>query len=89
LTAAGIEAWEHRAIIALILAIGLDDVGAGLALDRQDDGPLLVEPGGKSLGLSRADGLADIAYRTGEPIAIGESPIGLFFRWNIDRGIDG
>src|SRR5208282_4860857 len=39
----------------------LDDVGSWLALDRQDDRPLLVEPAGNQLVLSGTNGAADIA----------------------------
>src|ERR1700681_959725 len=62
------------------LLYGLDDVGAGLALDRQEDRRLLVEPGGNQLVLSRADGLADIAYADRRAIAIGDDQIGVVFR---------
>src|SRR6266852_3081327 len=56
---------------------GLDGVGAGLALDRQDDRPLLVVPAGDQLILSRADGAADIAYADRRPVAIGDDQVGV------------
>src|ERR1700674_1887523 len=62
------------------LLYGLDDVGAGLALDRQEDRPLLVEPGGNQLVLTRADGLGDIPDAARRAIAIGDDQIGVVFR---------
>src|SRR5207237_9619606 len=56
------------------------DVGAWLALDRQNDGPLLVEPGGNQLVLSQADGVADIAYADRRAIAIGDDQVVVLFR---------
>ena len=56
----------------------LDDVGSGLALDRQKDGALRVEPGGNQLVLSRADGAADIADADRRPVTIGDDQIGVF-----------
>src|SRR4029077_12149983 len=55
----------------------LDDVGPGLALDRQDDRPLLVEPGGNQLVLPGTDGAADIAYADRRPVAIGDDQVGV------------
>ena len=47
----------------------LDDVGAGLALDRQDDRALLVVPAGDQVVLRRADGAGRCrVMRTGEPL---------------------
>src|ERR1700682_4247324 len=70
----GLQHGHHR----FDLIYGLDDVGAGLALDRQEDRPLLVEPGGNQLVLSRADGAADIAYADRRPVAIGDDQIIVF-----------
>src|ERR1700730_254574 len=53
----------------------LDDVGSRLALDRQDDRSLLVEPAGNQLVLSRTDGVADIAYADRRPVAIGDDQV--------------
>src|SRR6266478_2150383 len=70
LTAAGIEAWS-TGIIALILFT----VSTTLALDCQEDRPLLVEPGGNQLVLSQADGVADIAYADRRAVAIGDDQV--------------
>ena len=70
----GLEHRHHR----LDPTDGLDDVGAGLALDRQNDRPLLVEPGGNQLVLSRADGVADIADADRRPVAIGDDQVVVF-----------
>ena len=56
---------------------GFDDVGAGLALDRQDDRPLIVVPAGDQLILSRADGAADIADADRRSVAIGDDEVGV------------
>ena len=50
----------------------LDDVGPGLALDRQEDRPLLIKPGGDHLVLARTDGVPDIADADRRPVAIGD-----------------
>ena len=47
--------------MALTRPIVSMSVGSWLALDRQDDRPLLVEPGGNQLVLAGTDGPADIA----------------------------
>src|SRR3984893_18017323 len=70
----GLEHRHHR----LNPTHGLDDVGAGLALDRQNDCPLLVEPGGNQLVLTRADGVADIADADRGSVAIGDDQIIVF-----------
>ena len=69
-----LEHRQHR----LDATHGLDDVGAGLALDRQDDCPLLVEPGGNQFVFSRADGVADIAHADRRPVAIGDDQVVVF-----------
>ena len=56
---------------------GLDDVRAGLALDRQDDRPLIVVPARDQLILSRADGSADIADADRRSVAIGNDEVGV------------
>jgi hypothetical protein len=55
-------------------------VGSGLALYRQDDRPLLVEPAGNQIVLWRTDGAADIAYADRCSVAIGYDQIGVFVR---------
>ena len=55
----------------------LDDVGSGLTLDRQQDRPLLVVPGGNQLVLAGADCAADIAYADRRPVAIGDDQVGV------------
>ena len=52
-------ALKHQGAVSVDPAHRLDDVGPGLALDRQEDRPLLVEPGGNQLVLSRADRVPD------------------------------
>src|ERR1700716_3630633 len=69
----GLEHRKHR----LDPAHCLDDVGSWLALDRQDDRPLLVEPAGNQLILSRTDGAADIAYADRRPVVIGDDQVGV------------
>ena len=77
LTAGGIEACS-TGIIALIRLDGVDDVGAGLALDRQDDRALvLVVPAGDQIVLRRADGAADIADADRRSVSIGDHQIGV------------
>src|SRR6202030_1926220 len=66
-----LEHRQHR----LDAAHRLDDVGPGLPLDRQDDRPLLVEPGGNQLVLPGTDGAADIAYADRRPVAIGDDQV--------------
>ncbi len=69
----GLQDRHHR----LDSTYGLDDVGAGLALDRQDNRPLIVEPAGDQLVLSRADGAADISDADRRSIAIGDDEVGV------------
>ena len=71
----GLEHRHHR----LDPVYRLDDVGAGLALDRQNDRPLLVEPARDQLVLWRTDGAADIAYADRRSVAIGDDQIGVLF----------
>ena len=54
---------------------GLDHVGAGHALDRQDDGALLVVPAGQQVVLRRFDRLADIADAHRRAVAIGDDQL--------------
>src|SRR3984893_16129153 len=70
----GLEHRHHR----LDPAPRLDDVVARRGQDRQKDCPLLVEPSGNQLVLSRADGAADIAYADRRPVAIGDDQVGVF-----------
>src|SRR5208282_759976 len=53
----------------------LDDVGSWLALDRQDDRPLLVEPAGNQLVLSGTNGAADIADADRRTVVIGDDQV--------------
>ena len=69
----GLEHRKHR----FDAAHRLDDVGSRLTLDRQNDRPLLVEPAGNQLVLSRTDGAADIAYADRRAVAIGDDQIGV------------
>src|ERR1700681_2208533 len=70
----GLEHRQHR----LDPTHSLNNVGAGLALDRQNDCPLLVEPGGNQLVLSGADGVADIAEVDRRSVAIGDDEFIVF-----------
>src|SRR5882762_9532346 len=72
----GLEHRQHR----LDATHGLDDVGARLTLDRQNDCPLLVEPGGNQFVFSRAHRVADIAYADRRPVAIGDDQVVVFVR---------
>src|SRR6185295_9659359 len=54
---------------------GLDDVGSGLALDRQDDRSLLVEPVGNQVVFRGRNGAADIAYADRRFVEIGDDQI--------------
>ena len=75
LIAGGIEACEHRQH-RLDPLDRLDDVGAGLALDRQDDRALLVVPAGDQIVLRPVDGLADVAYPHRRAVAVGDDQVG-------------
>ena len=57
----------------------LDGVGAGLALDGQDDGRPVVEPGGDLVVLDAVDDLAQILQAHRRAVAVGhdERPVGL------------
>ena len=70
----GLEHRHHR----LDPVHGLDDVGAGLTLDRENDGRLVVVPAGDQLVLSRADSAADIAYADRRSVAVGYHEVGVF-----------
>ena len=63
--------------IALIRVRRLDDVGAGLALDLQDDGRLAVVPGRQFLVLQPFDGVADILEHHRRAVAIGDDSVAI------------
>ena len=54
---------------------GLDDVGAGLALNVQDDGRLLIHPAGHPHILHVVNHLADVANPHGRPVLVGEDDL--------------
>ncbi len=64
----GLQHRQHR----LDPVDGLDDVGAGLALDRENDGALVVVPTGDQIVLGPIDRLADVAHAHRRAVAIGE-----------------
>src|ERR1700674_2319707 len=69
----GLEHRHHR----LDPVHRVDNVGAGLALDRQEDRPLLVVPARYQIVLRRTDSAADIAYADRRSVAIGDHQIGV------------
>ena len=54
---------------------GLDDVGAGNALNREDDGRLLVVPAGEQVVFRPFDRVADVAYPHRRAVAIGDDEV--------------
>ena len=68
----GLQHRQHR----LDPVDGVDDVGAGLALDCQDDRALLVVPAGDQVVLRPVDGLADVADAHRRAVAVGDDQIG-------------
>ena len=74
LIAGGIAA-TSRGSVRLDLVDGLDDVGAGLLEDDEEDAALAVGPGGL-LGVFRSgDGLADVANPQRAAVAIGDDDV--------------
>src|SRR3981189_3509424 len=55
----------------------LDDVGAGLALDRHYDCPALVVPACNQIVLGRTNGAADVADADRRSVLIGDNDIGI------------
>ena len=53
----------------------VDDVGAGHALNGQDDGALLVVPAGQQVVLRPFDRLADIADAHRRAVAVGDDQL--------------
>ena len=60
---------------AMILFDGIDDVGAGLLEDDQEDAALAVGPGGLRRVLRPGHGLADIAHPQRPAVAIGDDDV--------------
>ena len=59
---------------------GVDDVGAGLALDRQDDRALVIVPAGDQVVFRRADGAADVTDADRRTVSVGDHEIGVIVR---------
>src|SRR5262249_47035761 len=59
---------------------GLNDVGARLALDVQDDGRRLVNPGGEANVLDVINDIADVAEADGHSVLVCDDEIGVFGR---------
>ncbi|MGY4337305.1 hypothetical protein ACVWW3_002211 [Bradyrhizobium sp. LM2.9] len=59
---------------------GLDDVGAGNALDRQNDGGVLTVPAGQEVVLRPLDRRADVAYPYRRTVAISDDEV-FIGRW--------
>ena len=58
----------------------VDDVGAGLALDRHDDRALVVVPAGDQVVFRRADRAADVADADRRAVSVGDHQIGVIVR---------
>ncbi len=58
----------------------VDDVGAGLALDRHDDRALVVVPAGDQVVFRRADGAADVTDADRRAISVSDHQIGVIVR---------
>jgi hypothetical protein len=57
------------------LVDGVDDIGAGLLVDDEENGALAVRPGGLRRILRAGHGLADVAHSQRPTVAVGDNDV--------------